>query len=74
MIIYFDIETKAIKRTEDYTNVPILPFNMTLDEQKIFYKSQGESFVDYKTEIGSNVYNYILKFDEDSNFIGLQPK
>ena len=74
MILHYKVGEVEIIRTEDYTNVPILPFNMTLEQQKIYYKSQGEDFVAYETEIGSDVYNNTLRFDVNGDFKGLQPK
>ena len=73
MIIYYNLETKEIDRTEENTLTPILPFNNTFDEKVAFYKEQGLGFIAIPQELGSYIWNYDLKFD-DGNFIGLQPK
>ncbi|MEG1141798.1 MAG: hypothetical protein RSE41_05045 [Clostridia bacterium] len=74
MIIYYDLDTKEIVRGECDTMTPILPFNMTLEEKKAFYKSNNEGFVAYGEEIGSRIFDHDLVFDENGKFIGLQPK
>jgi hypothetical protein len=74
MVIFYDSTTKAIKRTEDNTMVPILPANKTFDEKKEFYKAQNEDFISIPYEMGSYVYDYKLCFDINNNFIGLEPK
>lgn len=74
MIIYYDLTTKEIKRTEDNTMTPILPANMTFDEKKEFYKSQEEGFISLPYEMGKYVFNFNLCFDTNGNFTGLEPK
>lgn len=74
MIIYYKLDTKEIQRTEDNTVAPILPINKTFDEKVAFYKEQGLGFISIPQELGAYIFNYELKFDENNNFIGLQPK
>ena len=74
MIIYYDLTTKAIKRTEDNTVVPIMPMNSTFDEQKEYYRSQNEDFISLPYEMGIYIYNFVLNFNTEGVFIGLQPK
>jgi len=74
MVIYYNLETKQITRTEDNTMTPILPFNATFEEQKAHYKSIGEDFIGLPYEMGSYVYSFKLGFDVDGNFVGLQSK
>lgn len=74
MVIYYNTNTREIKRTEDSTMTPILPANMTFDEKKAYYTSIGEDFVTIPYEMGSYIFNYYLCFDVNNNFIGLQPK
>ena len=74
MIIYYNLETKEIDRTEENAINPVLPFNKTFDEKVAFYKEQGLGFISIPQELGSYVWNYDLKFDSEGSFIGLQPK
>ena len=74
MVIFYDKTTKKIKRTEDNTQVPILPFNATFEEQKEYYRSQNEDFIGLPIEMGAYIYDYKLGFDTNDNFTGLQAK
>ena len=74
MVIYYNLETKEIDRTEENAINPVLPFNKTFDEKVAFYKEEGLGFIAIPQELGSYIWNYDLKFDSNNNFIGLQPK
>lgn len=74
MVVYYDLDTKEITRTEDNTMEPVLPFNKTYDEKRAYYKEQNEGFVCLPYEIGGHIFDYKLCFDADGNFVGLQPK
>jgi len=74
VIIYYDLATKKIKRTEDNTMIPILPMNSTFEDQKAYYRSQNEDFISLPYELGIYVYNFNLNFNAEGVFIGLQPK
>ena len=74
MIIYYKLDTKEIQRTEDNTLIPILPFNTTLDEKVEFYKEQGIGFVSTEEEVGTDIFNYNLNFDNEDNFVGISKK
>lgn len=74
MVVYYNLGTKQIKRTEDNTMIPILPSNMSLEQQKEYYQSINEDFICLPYELGANIFSLKLCFDENDNFIGLQPK
>lgn len=74
MVIYYDIKTKEIKRTEENTMTPELPFNKTLEEKREYYKKEGLEFVCLPYELGHYIFDYNLNFDQDGRFVGLQPK
>jgi len=74
LIIYFDLTTKEILRTEDNTMVPILPMNSTFEEQKSYYESINQNFISLPYEMGIYIYNFKLAFDVNGSFTGLQPK
>lgn len=74
MVIFYDLETKEMIRTEDYTMEPLLPMNTTFEEKKEFYKSQGQGFISLPYEMGMYVLNFRLCFDNNGIFTGLQPK
>ena len=74
MVIFYDIETRDILRTEDNTMVPTLPANMELEEKKAYYRENFEDFISIPYELGINIYNFNLCFDKDNNFIGMQMK
>ncbi len=74
MVIYYDLNTKEIKRTEDNTMQPVLPMNMSFDEKKEYYKLENEGFICLPYEMGMYIFDYQLCFDANGNFTGLQPK
>ena len=74
MVIFYNLATKEILRTEDNTIIPLMPFNSTFEEQKEYYKSQNESFISLPLEMGAYIFMFKLGFDTNGNFIGLQPK
>lgn len=74
MVIFYDVETKAITRTEDNTMIPSLPANMTLEEMRSCYKENNEDFISIPYELGINIYKFNLCFDENDRFIGIQAK
>ena len=74
MIAYYNLNTKEIMRTEDYTQVPVMPFNLDLEGKKAYYKSINLGFVTIDKEMGADIYNYTLKFDANGIFTGLQLK
>ena len=74
MVVFYDLETKEILRTEDNTIIPLMPFNSTFDEQKEYYRSQNEDFISLPLEMGAYIFMFKLGFDVNGNFTGLQPK
>lgn len=74
MVVYYDLTTKEIKRTEDNTMMPILPANMDLEQKRNYYNSINENFICLPYEIGVSIFNFNLCFDANNNFTGLQPK
>ena len=72
MIVYYNLTTKKILRTEDNTQIPLIPFNKNLDEKKTYYKSINEGFVTIDEELGAKILNYALNFDTNDNFIGIK--
>lgn len=74
MVVFYDIDTKEIKRTEDNTMMPILPANTTFEEKKEFYRNQNEDFISLPYEMGAYIFSFKLCFDENENFVGLQNK
>lgn len=74
MVIFYKLDTKEIVRTEENTMEPILPFNMTFDEKRNFYKENNEGFISIPQELGIYIFDYDLIFDGKGNFIQLKPK
>ena len=74
MVVFYDLETKEILRTEDNTTIPLMPFNSTFDEQKEYYRNQNEDFISLPLEMGAYIFMFKLVFDADGKFTGLQPK
>lgn len=74
MVIYYDVDTKEIKRTEDNTMSPILPADMELEGKREYYKALHENFISLPYEIGASIFGYTLCFNTEGIFIGLQPK
>jgi len=74
MVIYYNLDSKEIKRTEDNTIEPVLPYNMGLEDKFAYYKSEGEGVICLPYEMGIHIFDYELRFDTQGNFVGLQPK
>lgn len=74
MVIYYDLSNNDILRTEDNTITPMLPANMSFDEKVEFYKSKGVGVITFPDELGSNIYDYEIKFSNKGKFIGLTTK
>lgn len=74
MVIFYDIKTKQITRTEDNTMIPTLPANMELNKMRTYYRENFEDFISIPYELGSAIYKFNLCFDEGNNFIGIQAK
>lgn len=73
MVIIYDLDTKQILYTEDNVNTPVLPLG-TIEEKKELLKKEGKNYISIEEELGVNVLDYKLKFDDENNFIGLQKK
>lgn len=74
MVIFYDIKTREITRTEDNNMIPTLPANKSLEEKREYYKENNEDFISIPYELGINIYKFNLCFDEENNFIGIQAK
>lgn len=74
MIIYYDLDTKEILRTENNIMAPIIPSNSTFQEQKEYYNLQNEGFIVLQNEMGAYISSFKLGFNESGSFTGLQPK
>lgn len=74
MVVIYDLNTKEIIRVEDNTNAPILPFNMTLEEKKKHFKNNNQNYIVLNEEMGANIYNYNLIFDDKGEFKNIQIK
>lgn len=73
MVIVYYQDTKEIHHTEDNTMYPALPQG-TYEEKKRILGEQGLDFISLPYEMGVYIYHFNLCFDEQGNFIGLQPK
>ncbi len=73
MVLVFDLVTKELLSTEDNTIIPALPAGDTETKVQIL-KEEGKGFISLPYELGTDILNYNLIFDDDDNFIGLQPK
>ena len=73
MVIFYDITTKEIKYTERDSILPKLPEGTTEDKINLL-KEQNIAFVSVPYELDLEIFNYKVTFDENNNFIGLQPK
>lgn len=74
MVIIYDLNTKEIIRTEDNTNEPILPFNMTLEEKEAYLKERNQSYIILNDEIGAKIYNHTLIFNNEGEFEKIEIK
>lgn len=70
MVIFYNIETNEIIYTENKVTHPSLPI---VDVDNILLK-QGLSYVCLNNEMGLEVFNYKVSFDEEGNFKGLKLK
>ncbi|MEW8993137.1 hypothetical protein [Clostridium sp.] len=74
MVIYYDLDSKEMKRTEDNTMEPVLPVNMSSEDKFAHYKGEGEGVICLPYEMGIHIFDYELCFDTRGSFVGLQPK
>lgn len=73
MVIIYDLVTKEILSTEDNTIIPILPMGDT--ETKVsLLKQEGKGFISLPYELNADIVNYKLVFNDEDEFVGLQPK
>lgn len=73
MIIVYDLDTKDILSTEDNTIIPAFPIGDTAEKVSVL-KSEGRGFVSVPYELGLEVLDYRLVFNDANEFVGLQPK
>lgn len=73
MIITYDLITKEILSTEDNTIIPTFPIGNVLEKVKIL-KSEGKGYIGVPYELGADVLDYRLVFNDADEFVGLQPK
>lgn len=73
MVIFYNLETKEILRTEDNRMTPALPTG-TLEEQKRTYSDEGIGVISLPYEMGINIFDYNLCFNESGAFVGITPK
>lgn len=73
MVIFYDLNTKEIMRTERDTILPILPIGTTEEKVEVL-KEDNIGMVSVPYELDLEVFNYKVAFDENNNFIGIQPK
>jgi len=73
MVLVYDMTTKALHHTEDNTMLPALPAG-TLEEKKTVLALDNLNFVSIPYEMGTYIWDYDLRFDENGAFRGLQPK
>ena len=73
MVIIYDLDTKQILYTEDNVNTPVLPLG-TIEEKKELLKKEGKNYISIEEELGVNILDYELKFDDEDNFIKLEKK
>lgn len=71
MVVFYDLETKEIRYTEDNQMEPMLPMGDTTTKQETL-KEDGLGFISVPYEV-SNIRNYRLIFDDKDSFIALQP-
>ena len=74
MVVIYDLTTKQVIRTEDNTNIPILPFNMKLEEKEKYLKDNNQGYLIIENEIGANIYKHNLIFDDKGDFKELKLK
>lgn len=73
MVIFYDLNTKEIMRTERDTMLPTLPIGATEEKIEIL-KEDNIGMVSVPYELDLEVFNYKVALDENNIFLGLQPK
>lgn len=73
MVIVYDLKTKELLSTEDNTLIPALPVGDTATKVNIL-KEEGKGFISLPYELSTDILKYKLLFNENDEFIGLQPK
>ena len=72
MVIVYDLITKEILSTEDDTIIPAFPIGDTETKVSVL-KSEGKGYVSVPYELGADILDYKLVFNDKDEFIGLQP-
>lgn len=73
MVIFFDMDTKQIFNIEENTMVPALPAGTT-EEKKEILKRDNLDFISIPYEMGMEIFNYNLCFNESGQFVGIAHK
>lgn len=77
MVVFFNKNDKNVREivmVEHDVMSPSLPANKELDEKIVYYEDNDISFVSFPYELGGEIYNYNLCFNENGEFIGITPK
>ena len=72
MVIIYDLISKVILSTEDDTVIPAFPTGSTSEKVNAL-KEEGKGFVSLPYELGSSILDYKLLFNDENEFVGLQP-
>lgn len=73
MVLFYDLDTKEIRYTERDTMQPELPIGPTIEKAKML-SEENLGFVSVPYEMDIEVFNYLVCFDSNGRFQGLQPK
>jgi len=74
VVIFYDLDSKEIKETQDNVLEPTMPADMNLEEKKEYYTSLNLGFVGVIYKPSVELYKNKVLLDAQGNFVGLQPK
>lgn len=76
MVIFYEKNGENVRKilmAEHDVMSPTIPANKTIEEKIEFYDLDNKSFISLPYELGGEIFNYNLCFNEEDIFLGLVP-
>ena len=76
MVVFYkknDINSGEIVMVEHEVMSPTIPANKDLTEKISYYNENEMAFISLPYELGGDIFNYRICFNDNGEFIGLMP-